>query len=220
MTNKYTFAPGCALVIYKKRLAEKLHEYLRHRYGEMDLLPTCCRHIPQAAIGKCVITVCSGCDRRYRKNYAEPSTVTLWEVLAESDDFDFPNYGAMPMTIIDACPTRDQPRVHNTVRKLAERMNITIIEPDATRERSTCCGDSLFGQLPTDQVLAQMKAKAATMPVNDVIVYCVSCSKAVFNGGQNPRYLVDLLFNEKTIPDTCDPVSWHRQLDEFIALHN
>ena len=82
-----------------------------------------------------MITVCSGCDRRYRQNYEKPSTVTLWEVLAESEDFDFPNYGAMPMTIIDACLTRDQPRVHDAVRKLAERMNIMIIEPDATRER-------------------------------------------------------------------------------------
>lgn len=65
-----------------------------------------------------------------------------------------------------------------------------------------------------------MKAKAATMPVNDVIVYCVSCSKSLFNGGRNPRYLVDLLFNEETVPKTCDPDSWHKELDEFIAAHN
>ena len=218
--KKYTFAPGCALVLYKNRLVERLHRYLRAKYGDADLLLTCCQHTPKAAIGKCVINVCPGCDRRYRQNYAEPSTLSLWEVLAESADFPLPNYGARQMTIIDACPTRDQPRIHNAVRKLAERMNITVIEPEQTREQSTCCGDIFYGVLPVDEVLSKMKAKAATMPVNDVIVYCVSCSKAMFNGGKNPRYLIDLLFNEDTVPKTCDPVSWHKELDEFISAHN
>jgi len=73
---------------------------------------------------------------------------------------------------------------------------------------------------PVDEVLSKMKAKAATMPVNDVIVYCVSCTKSVFNGGKSPRYLIDLLFDEETGAKTCDPVSWHKELDEFIAAHN
>jgi hypothetical protein len=64
-----------------------------------------------------------------------------------------------------------------------------------------------------------MKAKAASMPADDVIVYCVSCSKAMFNGGKNARYLIDLLFNEETVPGTCDPVAWHNEVDEFIAAH-
>jgi Fe-S oxidoreductase len=220
MRMKYAFAPGCALVLYKNRLVERVHNYLSAKYGGVDLLPTCCRHTPGAAMGKCVINVCPGCDRRYRENYEEPSTVSLWEVLAESTDFEFPSYGARQMTIIDACPTRDQPRVHDAVRRLSERMNIKIIEPERTREQSTCCGDIFYGNVPVDEVLSLMKAKAATMPVKDVIVYCVSCAKAMFNGGKNPRYLIDLLFNEDTVPQTCDPVSWHEELDEFIAAHN
>jgi len=216
---KYTFAPGCALVLYKNQLVQELLGYLAGKFGDVDLLLTCCRHTPGAAIGRCVINVCPGCDRRYRQDYARPSTVSLWEILAESDDFPFPNYNARQMTIIDACPTRDQPRVHDAVRKLAERMNIVVIEPEKTREQSTCCGDIFYGRLPVDEVLSQMKAKAATMPVNDVIVYCVSCAKAMVNGGRNPRYLVDLLFNETSVPGTCDPDSWHKELDEFIAIH-
>jgi Fe-S oxidoreductase len=216
---QYIFAPGCALVLYKNRLAERLLAYLRGRYGRVDLLTTCCRHTPKAAVGKCVINVCPGCDRRYRQNYAEPSTVSLWELLAESTDFDFPDYGGTRMTLLDACPTRDQPRIHNAVRRLAERMGITVVEPERTREQGTCCGDTFYGALPVDEVLSQMKAKAASMPASDVIVYCVSCSKSMFNGGRNSRYLIDLLFGEETVPGTCDPDAWHRELDEFIAAH-
>lgn len=218
--TQYTFAPGCALVLYKNRLAERLLVYLRTRFGRVDLLLSCCRHTPRAASGRCVINVCPGCDRRYRENYADPSTVSLWEVLAVSNDFAFPDYGAKEMTIIDACPTRDQSRVHDAVRKVAKKMNIAVLEPEKTREKSTCCGDTFFGTLPTDEVLAQMKKKAASMPVDDVIVYCVSCSKSMFNGGKKPRYLIDLLFGEETLPGTCDPDSWHEELDEFIAAHN
>ncbi len=217
---EYTFAPGCALVLYKDRLVKKLLEYFHGKFGHVDLLITCCRQTPKAAVGRCVINVCPGCDRRYRENYANPSTVSLWEVLAESDEFPFPNYDGKQMTIIDACPTRDQPRIHNAVRELAKKMNIIIVEPERTRKDSTCCGDIFYGSLPVDEVLSQMKAKAATMPVNDVIVYCVSCAKAMFNGRRSPRYLVDLLFGEESVPGTCDPDSWHKELDEFIATHN
>jgi len=123
------------------------------------------------------------------------------------------------MTIIDACPTRDQDRIHNSVRALAEKMNISIVEPAKTKRNSTCCGDTFFGVLPTEQVVIQMKAKANEMPVENILVYCVSCSKSMFIGGKRPRYLIDLLFAEETVPKTYDPDLWHGELDEFIEDH-
>jgi hypothetical protein len=65
----------------------------------------------------------------------------------------------------------------------------------------------------------QMKNKATQMPVEEVIVYCVSCAKAMFIGGKRPRYLIDLLFNEETTPQTIDLDVWHRELDEFMENH-
>ena len=212
----YTFAPGCALYLYKPHLVERAHEFLRSRYGSMELQLICCRHTPTVPDGTCVINVCPGCDRRYRENYDNPSTVSLWELLAESDTFDFPDYRWQSMTIIDACPTRDQDRIHDTVRTLADKMNIKIVEPAKTRRNSTCCGDTFYGQLPTEKVIEQMKAKANEMPAEDILVYCVSCAKSMFVGGRRPRYLIDLLFDEDTVPQTYDPDRWHRQLDEFI----
>jgi len=215
----YIFAPGCALMLYKPELATKLHKFLCSHYGPMKMLLTCCRHTPHIASGKRVINVCPGCDRRYRENYDQPSTVSLWELLSENDSFKFPDYEAQEMTIIDACPTRDQDRVHNAVRALADKMNISIIEPDRTRRKSTCCGDTFFGSLPTEQVIVKMKEKALQMPAEDIMTYCVSCSKSMFVGGRRPRYLVDLLFGHDTIPKTFEPDQWHRELDAFIDTH-
>jgi hypothetical protein len=219
LNRKYIFAPGCALFLYKPHLIEKLHDFLNTNYGTMGQLDTCCRHTPPIPADTYVINICPGCDRRYHENYEDPRTISLWELLNESDSFPFPDYRSQEMTIIDACPTRDQERVHQAVRAVAKRMNISIIEPEKTGTKSTCCGDTFFGKLPSEQVIEQMKAKAAEMPVDDILVYCVSCSKSMFIGEKRPRYMVDLLFGEDTVPQTIDPDEWHAQLDEFIESH-
>ncbi len=150
------------------------------------------------------------------RGHAPRTTVSLWEILAGETRFPFPDYGGRAMTVLDACPTRDQPRVHDAVRRLLARMNVSLIEPAATREHGVCCGDSLWGTAAPAKVLAHMRRRAAQMPCEDVVVYCVSCIKAMANGGRRPRYLVDLLCGEPTHPRTRDPEAWHAQLEACI----
>jgi len=38
-------------------------------------------------------------------------------------------------------------------------------------------------------------------------------------GGEKPQYLVDLLFEDETIPKTYDPDEWHKELNEFMEKH-
>jgi Fe-S oxidoreductase len=216
---KYIFAPGCALVLYKPHLVEKLQKFLYIHYGPLETSLICCRHTPPFPPGTEVINICPGCDRRYRENYENPATISLWELLLEGSTFDFPDYKSQQMTIIDACPTRDQDRIHNAVRALASKMNISVAEPAKTRRKGTCCGDIYYGNKPTDQVISKMKEKAAEMPEMDIIVYCVTCTKSMFIGEKQPRYLIDLLFEEETISKNIDPDEWHKELDEFIETH-
>lgn len=213
------FAPGCGLMLYKPHLAGRLHDFLSAELGPVQRMESCCRHVPALPAGAQVINICPGCDRRYRENYPHAGSISLWEVLAGSDRFPFPDHRGREMTILDACPTRDQARVHDAVRTLLGRMNIVLREPAATRERGSCCGDSLWGSVPEAQVVAQMKRRAAEMPCPEVVVYCVSCIKAMANGGRRPRYLVDLLCGEGTDPQTSEPDRWHALLDAYIAQH-
>jgi Fe-S oxidoreductase len=210
------YAPGCALMIYKPSLAERVRAHLSAEFGTIAEHRTCCRHAPALPPGTQVINTCAGCDRRYRELYEGISTMSLWEVLAESAAFPFPNYHGAEMTVQDACPTRTEHRVHLAVRRLLDRMNIRVIEPPHTRTGAVCCGDSLFGVVPDEDVKAQMRHRAGEMPRHDVVVYCVSCVKAMHIGGRRPRYLVDLLFSEDTSAGTFDPTAWHAQLQAFI----
>lgn len=219
MLMKKIFAPGCAFLLYKSELVDRLHKILNKNIGEMDLLTLCCRNHPKLSPETEVINVCPGCDKRYRQNYEESTTVSLWEVLAECDFFPFPDYYRKEMTIIDACPTRNEVHVHKAIRILLKKMNIKLIEPEKTGTKSTCCGDSYWDVLPIEKVKTQMRKKASEMPVEDIVVYCVSCSKSVFIGRKKPHYMIDLLFEEETIPKTYEPEQWHKELDSYINSH-
>lgn len=213
------FAPGCALMIYKPELGQKALKFLQGELGNVGEHLTCCRHEPNLPAGTQIVNTCAGCDRRYRQLYEGITTVSLWELLAENEAFCFPDYSGQVMTVLDACPTRDQDRVHDAVRALLRRMNIRVVEPAATRRKGVCCGDSFYGVLPADEVKERMKIRAAEMPCADVVVYCVSCCKSMHIGGKKPRYLLDLLFGEPTLPGTFEPEQWHGELDTFIAAH-
>lgn len=213
---KQVFAPGCALLIYKPELAEHMLKLLSEKFSRIDEHTICCRHEPKLEHGTQVINVCAGCDKRYRELHEATSTISFWEVLAEDETFSFPDYQQQKMAILDACPTRDQERVHKAIRTLLKKMNIELVEPERTGFKSTCCGDSFLGKVPIEQVKELMNKRADEMPAEDVVVYCVSCIKSMHIGGKNPRYLVDLLFGEETNPGTFEPEEWHRELDTFI----
>jgi Fe-S oxidoreductase len=213
------YSPGCALMLYKPGLASRLLAYLNGGSDRIAEHLTCCRHDPRLEPGTEVVNTCPGCDRRFRELYEGISTISLWEVLAGDDRFPFPDYHGAEMTIHDACPTRTEERVHAAVRQLLARMNIRCIEPEWTRTHSVCCGDTFFGLLPDEEVKARMRARAAEMPRPDVVVYCVSCVKAMHIGGRRPRYLVDLLFGEGTEPGIVEPSRWHADIDAFIETH-
>lgn len=214
-----TFAPGCALMIYKPQFAERILRFLRDTGSEVSSHLNCCRHEPHLAPGTLVINTCAGCDRRYREMYDGITTASLWEIIDQSDSFPFPDYQGKAMSIHDACPTRTEDRVYVAVRNLLEKMNIRVVEPERTRSSAICCGDSAYGTLPVERVRELMSKRAAQMACEDVVVYCISCIKAMHIGGRRPRYMVDLLFGEETNIGEFEPDVWHEQLQQYIDEH-
>lgn len=217
--EKMVFAPGCALMLYKPELAGKIHNLLSEKLNVTDNLMTCCHNDPLFKNKTTVINVCPGCDKRFGKDYSSCATISIWEILAEKKIFEFPDYGGKSMSVLDACPVRENESVHRAVRKVLQKMNINVVEPKNTMTRSVCCGDSFYGEIPVEKVKEQMIKRANDMPADDVVVYCVSCTKSMFIGGKKPRYLIDLLFEEETVPKTLDPDEWHKGLREYIEQH-
>jgi hypothetical protein len=217
--QKTYFNPGCALSIYKPDTELKILSYLNNNYGNVELHKICCRHDPNAEEGSVIINVCAGCDRRFRSLYKGVSTISFWEVLDQMDAFPFPDYSGITMSVHDACPIREKPKIHSAIRSLLNKMNIKVIETENHGTNSICCGDSFYPSLPLEQIHERMKRRADSMPCEEVVVYCVSCIKSMFIGGKTPRYMMDLLFNETTTPEIYDTTAWHNQLQAYIDSH-
>ena len=211
------FAPGCALMLYKPHLAEAAKQVIEKLIvANLPVHLTCCRHQSHLSSKSEIITVCTSCKVRYKQQYDEKSITTFWEMLSETDDFPFPDYHGMAMSVQDGCLVRSDERIHKSIRKLLLKMNITVIEAEKTCATSICCGDSYYGKLPVAQIKQQMKKRADQMPCDDVVVYCIACLKSMYIGGKKPRYLLDLLFCEETVPQIYEPDEWHNQLNDYI----
>lgn len=217
--EQFYFNPGCALSIYKPEMEHRILEILNRQFRPTQLHNICCRHQPGLPAGSTIINVCAGCDRRFRTLYEGIDTISLWEVLDTLPDFPLPDYHGAVMSIQDPCPVRGRPGVHRAVRSLLEKMNIVLREPRLHSENTVCCGDVFYPDLPLEEITQLMKKRADEMPCEEVIVYCVSCIKALHVGGKRPRYLIDLLFGEDTDPQEFRTDVWHQQVDAYIENH-
>lgn len=215
---QYIYAPGCALMSYKPHLAERLQEFVQKKYGITDTILTCCFDAPALAPGTCVVTPCPTCVERYTKN-PDCTAVCFLNDLADDDSFPFPDYGGAEMSIQDTCAARKQPEVLDAVRRLLQRMNIRLVEPEFTGRRARCCGQVFYGKLSEDKVEANMKKRAFEMPCQDVVVYCSSCIMSMTVGGRRPRFILDLLFGESTEMNNITPVKWNNTLADFRTVH-
>ncbi|WDP87436.1 MAG: (Fe-S)-binding protein [Desulfobacter sp.] len=219
MAGQTYFNPGCALSIYKPEMENKIIGFLNRYYRETTIHKICCRHDPQLEQGALIINLCAGCDQRFGSLYDGISTISLWEIMDRLDSFLYPDYKGLKVSVHDACPVRENPKVHRAVRNCLEKMNIEVIETKFNRTRSVCCGDDFYPKLSLEKIHNLMKKRADSMPCENVCVYCVSCIKSMHIGGKRPRYLVDLLMTEPSDPQVYDTVKWHEQLQEYIDNH-
>jgi hypothetical protein len=216
---KTYFNPGCALSIYKPKAEAVLLRLLRDHCGEIELHKICCHHEPNVERGALIVNVCAGCDKRFSTLHDGVSTISFWEVMDKFDAFEYPDYKGFQMSLHDPCPIKGKPQVHKAVRSLLKKMNIEVVEAEFHAEASVCCGSSFFPSLPMDEVHEKMKERAVSMPRGNVAVYCVSCVKSMYIGGKTPRYLIDLLFSEETLPQVFDVVAWRQQVKEYRDKH-
>ena len=217
--NNCYFNPGCALATYKPASADRLLHLLRRHFGPVRPHNLCCHHDPQVPEGAVIINNCAGCDRRFRSEYPGVRTISLWELLDTVEDLPLPDYGGLAVSVQDPCSYRPKPQVHRAVRSLLRKMNLEVIDAALSGTRSVCCGDNFYTHLPKEAVVEQQKKRAAQMPCQDVVVYCVSCMKSMAVGGKTPRYLVDLLFGEPSLPGETDLDRFHGALNCYIDAH-
>jgi Fe-S oxidoreductase len=193
----------------------RLLNLLKENYPSVDVHKICCRREPCVEIGTKIINVCPGCDLRFGSLYEGVETISVWEILDRISSFPFPDYKGAVMTVHDSCPIKSKPKIHASIRSLLGKMNINVKETEHHSSNSVCCGDDFYPSLPVNLVHVKIRSRADSMPCRDVVVYCVTCLKAMSFGGKTPRYFLDLLFDEETVPGFYDTAKWREDIQLY-----
>lgn len=219
--NQYNcyFNPGCALSVYKPESEHKALAILNQYLPNVKIHNVCCHHDPNLPSGSTIINNCAGCDRRFRSLYEGINTISIWEVLDSLEDLSLPDHSGLTVSVHDSCSYRPKPQVHEAVRSLLGKMNIQIIESEHSGTKSICCGDNFYGLIPLEEVHNFQKKRASQMPCQDVVVYCVSCIKAMTIGGKKAHHMMDLLLNEETKPQDTNLETYHEAIQCYIDAH-
>ena len=59
---------------------------------------------------------------------------------------------------------------------------------------------NFYSHIPNEQVAEFQKKRAAQMPCDDVVVYCIGCVRSMTVGGKRPLYMPDLVLARHTKP--------------------
>lgn len=218
--TKRVFIPGCSLASYSPELVGKTLEYLQDKLPGSGAILKCCgkptlslgqeekfheRYSElQAEIDKLgaeeVITACENCYITMSKFSPNQKVRSLWTVIPELGLYnEMKGKGRnsdITFSVHDACPTRNNPDIHEGVRWIINELGYKVKETEYSRENTRCCG---FGGMvvPANPELSQkvIKRSAEKLEEDYIITYCASCREAMTIGGKNSFHILDLMFN-------------------------
>jgi Fe-S oxidoreductase len=219
MSKQVYFNPSCSLELYRPEYDKMLFGYLKSHFPNLKHHDICCRKDPKLQEGSVIINVCTGCDKRWSELYSGITTVSLYRLIDIFDDFPFPDHSGLIVTIHDSCPVRGDDSFYDTVRSLLKKMHVTVVEAEFSREKSLCCGYSVFSSGNKELIQQMMRKSADSLPLDNVLVYCVTCMKVMAVSGKKPYYLLDLLLDRNSDQRPYDLNHWNSELDAYKTLH-
>ena len=145
---------------------------------------------------------------------------SLWEWIDADENFCFPDYSGMRVTVQDCWRMRDRPATHSAVRSLLSKMNIEYLELPVNREKADFCGKSLyrpqvarnpelapihygeqakglFLEHTKEEQIQLMKEYCRRYKTDTVVCCCHYCLEGLLAGGVNGIHLAELLFGTR-----------------------
>lgn len=217
-SSKYLFFPGCQLSGSSPEHVEKVYSYLQEKVTEgVGLMLRCCsapaewsgqQEAFQAELSEIVadwenvgrptlILACSSCYEIFKNYLPQVEIVSLWEIF---EKYGLPNEeknkGNLKVAVHDACTTRHESQIHESVRKIINQLGYQIEELVYNREKTQCCG---FGGLMSfanrkmaDNVVQERIAESDL----DYVSYCAMCRDNFSAKGKPSLHLLDLILQE------------------------
>ncbi len=212
----YLFYPGCQLPASFPDDIGEIYQYLvGHVKGDVGIYLGCCgapadwagqKQLMDESINKIkkvweemefptFILACSSCKRVFEKYCPEIQTISLWEIYEKEG---LPKIKRIKqskvLAIHDACGTRENNEIHESVRKIAKNLGYTLEEFEYNKNKTKCCGYGGLVYYANRDQANDFILDRTTETENDILVYCAMCKNLFVSGGKRTYHLLDLIY--------------------------
>jgi Fe-S oxidoreductase len=223
--SRIAFMPGCSLSNREPQLLNNIYTYLKVLYPGISYLQQCCGK-PTLSIGKdelfkeyysrlesdietlevdTIITACENCYMMLKNKSPNIKTISLYEALLirelpEQLKTRLSNSKIPLMALHDPCPTRNEPILHDSTRKLLTQAGIPFKEFKFNRNKTLCCGSGNMASLLSPNTASeQAQHRVEQAKCDNIVTYCQSCTDVFNSQGKNTLHLLELLFDSNII---------------------
>ena len=211
---RYLFFPGCQAVAIAPETVKAAYQDLCSRLeGGVALMLGCCGAICDwagryemqestrefllnelAKLGNpAIIAGCPTCRKELTESVGGEIT-GIWDIL---DKIGLPE-GARgldrPVALHDACGARGDAHTQEVIRRLAEKLGITLAETEDSGDRSPCCGYGGLTAYANPEVADEITQKALERSDAPFLSYCMACRDRFARQGRESRHLLELIY--------------------------
>ena len=179
--------------------------------GRLDLMPASVQkiHTVWEEMGEpTFILACSSCASTFEKYLPMIKTISLWEVL---DKYGLPTTdikkGRRVLSIHDACASRHNTAVHESVRSIVKTLGYSIEELEYSKEKAKCCGYGGLVSNANPEQAEEFVEDRIHESEQDILVYCAMCKDAIVKGYKQAYHILDLIYGTQEIPQKMPTLS-------------
>lgn len=215
---KYVFYPGCQLPASSPEYIGKIYKDLMENIeGGVGIMLGCCgapadwagrQDLMQKNIEDIIskwnsmdkptfILACSSCCSIFEKYMPGINFISLWEVM---DKCNLPGNNKIKenniLNVHDACTTRYNDKIHESIRNIAVKLGYKIEELKFTKEKTKCCGYGglvYFANREQSQEFIKDRVQESS---SDYLVYCSMCKDLFISEGKKTFHILDLIYGE------------------------
>lgn len=189
----YIYFPGCKYTALSPENSKKIKTYLHEKNGLT--VTGCCRaNYQMLTADDTALVVCPTCLFQLRETAPQAASMSIWEYLAEDEQFPWSDLEGKTITVQDCIDTADNPGWQHAVRKILRRMNVNIVEIEKSFEKADFCNiETSTSPEPKEMQMERLLEHCHAYTTDTVVCSCTGCCNSLRIAGVDGVHLMDFI---------------------------